>query len=128
MNSEMIGSAATAEELSNKAASRIRQDTTRISGFATVTLRGIVPEAITLAVRNRMSVVWGTADPRQMPFARRRPFRLQSGMPVISETAAFERGIRPVLDVLSDKAHAILQLRANAELQGPYRKIGRAHV
>ena len=39
-------------------------------------------------------------------------------MPVISETAAFERGIRPVLDVLSDKAHAILQLRANAELQG----------
>jgi hypothetical protein len=39
-------------------------------------------------------------------------------MPVISETAAFERGIRPVLDVLSDKAHAILQLRADAELQG----------
>jgi hypothetical protein len=38
-------------------------------------------------------------------------------MPVISETAAFERGIRPVLDVLSDKAKAILQLKADAELQ-----------
>jgi hypothetical protein len=39
-------------------------------------------------------------------------------MPILSETAAFERGVRPVLQiVLPDKAEAILQLQADAELQ-----------
>jgi hypothetical protein len=39
-------------------------------------------------------------------------------MPTISETVAFERGVRPVLEiVLPDKAEAVLKFRPAPELQ-----------
>lgn len=53
-----------------------------------------------------------------MRLARERWIGHGFAMPMTPETAAFDRGIRPLLQiVLPDKADAVLRFRADAELQ-----------